>query len=188
MPKVITNLRETILKKAKDELLLNGYDSLAIRRIAASCGIAVGTIYNYFPSKEVLCAAVMLDDWLQALKSMRVNAGRAASVNEGLTVLYDGVVAYSAIYQSVWSGYTFSAGARSAFGKRHNLLVRQLADIVAPLLRRFRMDAGGSADVLLAENILLCAGESELTFASFLPLAARMLVPEREIHIENDNG
>ena len=60
MPKIIENLRQTLLSAARTLLLREGYAALTIRRVAAISGIAVGTVYNYFPSKELLAAAVML--------------------------------------------------------------------------------------------------------------------------------
>jgi len=62
MPKRIENLRENILACAKKEMLAQGFDALNIRNVARGCGIAVGTVYNYFPSKDMLAAAVMLED------------------------------------------------------------------------------------------------------------------------------
>ena len=63
MPKRIENLQENILRQAKPLMLESGYEALAMRDVAARCGIAVGTLYNYFPSKEALAGGVMLEDW-----------------------------------------------------------------------------------------------------------------------------
>ncbi len=175
MPKRIENLRENMIKCAKAELLAHGYDALAIRSVAQGCGIAVGTVYNYFPSKDMLVAAVMLEDWLTTLERMRARCRRAASLRGALTALYEGVTAFSNIYRSVWAGYSFSASARSEFGERHNLLVRQLADCVKPALQRFGADETPGMDVFLAENILICDSNSEMTFELLLRIATRIL-------------
>ena len=175
MPKVIENLRESILTAAKAELLRSGYDALNIRSVAADCGIAVGTVYNYFPSKDMLAAAVMLGDWLVTLDSMRLACQNATSVTDALDRLYDGVTAFRGVYRSVWAGYTFSEDAKTEYGKRHNLLVRQLADCLLPVLQRAgAADADGTA-VFLAENLLVCAGESEMKYQSFLDIAKKIL-------------
>ena len=63
MPKIIENIRERAIEEARGELLRSGYAALTIRGIAAKLGIGLGTFYNYFPSKEYLAAAVMLEDW-----------------------------------------------------------------------------------------------------------------------------
>ena len=70
MPKRIENLRETILTTARAQLLETGYQDFAMREAAHRCGVAVGTLYNYFPSKDALAAAVMLEDWHEDLDAM----------------------------------------------------------------------------------------------------------------------
>ena len=62
MPKIIENIKEQIIEEAKRQLFENGYAKTTIRSVAKACGIGVGTIYNYFPSKEMLISAFMLDD------------------------------------------------------------------------------------------------------------------------------
>ena len=63
MPKIIINAREEILKEAKRQLLENGYSATTIRSVAKATGIATGTVYNYFPSKDMLLASFMMEDW-----------------------------------------------------------------------------------------------------------------------------
>ena len=46
MPKIILNLRDRILENARTLLEREGYNGLAMRRVAASCNIALGTVYN----------------------------------------------------------------------------------------------------------------------------------------------
>ena len=53
MPKIIENLLENLLAETRRELLDSGYESINIRTIAKNCHTAVGTVYNYFPSKDI---------------------------------------------------------------------------------------------------------------------------------------
>ena len=57
MPKIIDGLQMQILKEAKPQAFKNGYSKMTIRSVAKACDIAVGTIYNYYPSKEFLMAS-----------------------------------------------------------------------------------------------------------------------------------
>ena len=84
MPKIIADLEENILKEARRVLLESGYDALTMRAVASGCGIAVGTVYNYFASKELLCARVMLRDWQQALDGMCEDISSAPDALLGL--------------------------------------------------------------------------------------------------------
>lgn len=63
MPKLIKKAREHILECADRELAEKGYESLTMRGIAAECGLAVGTVYNYFQAKEEIVFYVMHRDW-----------------------------------------------------------------------------------------------------------------------------
>lgn len=174
MPKLIENLRGKILANAKTELLAKGYDSLTIRSVAKSCGIAVGTMYNYFPSKEMLAAEVMLTDWLAALSGMQRACAGALRVSDALTALYEGVNGFSGVYSNVWAGYSFSNTEKTEFHDRHRLLVRQLAQCIRPVLDRCQPDTEENYDVFLAENVLICAGNSDLQFDAFLRIIKRM--------------
>lgn len=41
-----------------------GLKSLGMRKVAKECGIAIGTLYNYFPNKEELLIATITSIWL----------------------------------------------------------------------------------------------------------------------------
>lgn len=63
MPKIIENPQAIILEHAGIILAKQGYEALNMRAIAKSCGIATGTIYNYFPTKRELLLQMMTDYW-----------------------------------------------------------------------------------------------------------------------------
>ena len=63
MPKIIENLENRLVEEARRQAWEGGYSAVTIRSVAAACGVGVGTVYNYFPSKEYLAAGVMLEDW-----------------------------------------------------------------------------------------------------------------------------
>ena len=111
MPKRIENLREHLLQHAAQLLREQGYDALAIRRVAAACNVAVGTVYNYFPSKDMLAANVMLRDWMQALDDMRRESGAAESALEGLRAVYAAIAAFAKRYAGAWAQYAARADA-----------------------------------------------------------------------------
>ncbi len=55
--------REALLNAAKKSAYQNGLSKINIRRIASDCGVAVGTVYNYFPSKADMIVAILEDFW-----------------------------------------------------------------------------------------------------------------------------
>ena len=70
MPRIIENPQEIILEHALRILEEQGYDALNMRNIARSCGIATGTIYNYFPTKQDLLLQMMSSYWEQQYQTI----------------------------------------------------------------------------------------------------------------------
>ena len=54
IPKILQNVREQLIDEARRQIAKSGYKKTTIRSVANGCGFGVGTVYNYFPSKEAL--------------------------------------------------------------------------------------------------------------------------------------
>jgi len=54
---------EVILDATARVLCSTGYDRASTNRIAMSAGVSVGSLYQYFPSKEALVAARSSATW-----------------------------------------------------------------------------------------------------------------------------
>jgi AcrR family transcriptional regulator len=59
--------RERVIRAAQDLAAEGGYDAVQMRDVAARGEVALGTIYRYFPSKDALLLAVMVQ-WLGDLE------------------------------------------------------------------------------------------------------------------------
>ncbi|WP_310631044.1 TetR/AcrR family transcriptional regulator [Paraburkholderia sp.] len=59
--------RAAILEAAIEEFLAAGYDATSMDRIAARASVSKRTVYNHFPSKEALFAAILHRLWDAAL-------------------------------------------------------------------------------------------------------------------------
>ena len=75
MPKILENVREQLLMEARRQIAEYGYKNTTIRSVAEACGCGVGTVYNYFESKELLIATFVLEDWQKYLKLMEGLSG-----------------------------------------------------------------------------------------------------------------
>jgi AcrR family transcriptional regulator len=49
---------DALLQATERLLIKEGYDKLSTNRVAAAAGVSVGSLYQYFPSKEALVAAL----------------------------------------------------------------------------------------------------------------------------------
>lgn len=63
MPKVIKELKKHIMEEAFKMFSLVGYDKVSMRALAKEVGIAVGTLYNYFPNKEDMYFDILMESW-----------------------------------------------------------------------------------------------------------------------------
>jgi AcrR family transcriptional regulator len=59
--------RQRVLQAALQLGAEGGYDAVQMRDVASSAEVALGTIYRYFPSKDALLAAAMVE-WMEDLE------------------------------------------------------------------------------------------------------------------------
>jgi AcrR family transcriptional regulator len=59
--------RQRVLVSALELGAAGGYDAVQMRDVAATAGVALGTVYRYFPSKDALLAAAMVE-WMEDLE------------------------------------------------------------------------------------------------------------------------
>lgn len=68
MNRTITS-KECILEASKSIASVSGMSALNIRDVARKCEISVGSVYNYFPSKDDLVFATVESIWTEILMS-----------------------------------------------------------------------------------------------------------------------
>lgn len=149
MPKIIENLGERLTAQARKQLEDSGYSALTIRSVAQACGVGVGTVYNYFPSKDALAAAVMLEDWNRRMQIIAAAGAAGGGPEPVLRCMYDQLLAYAGQYRAVFRDSRAASGLSGSFRRYHRMLRDQLA---APL-DRYCADAFASrfiAEALLA--------------------------------------
>lgn len=174
MPKIIDDLRETFILEARKMLQQDGGRALTIRNVAATCHVAVGTVYNYFRSKDELMAHVMLEDWQRTMADMRAAAASAPDVMQGLRRVYDELYAFQTLYQEAWRHYASSNDAWSSISQRHELLIGQLVEVLMPMLGRFGVEWTAYLPTFLAETLLAAATRGEGGFDRITPILQRL--------------
>jgi TetR/AcrR family transcriptional regulator, fatty acid metabolism regulator protein len=78
-----------ILKAAEDVLMEKGYHETSIDEIAARVGIAKGTVYLHFPSKEELVLAIFERDMQQLLQSIDSTMVSTLTAREKIEAIFD---------------------------------------------------------------------------------------------------
>ena len=171
MPKLIPELRERIIAAAKVRVLQSEDHDFTTRQIAEDCGIAAGTVYNYFHNKEELLAKVMLEDWKQCVERMKTVGKEAEDVSSGLRKEERELRVFSDRFQPVWKGY----GKQPSVSVFHPRLVRQIMEPVARLAERFGLSPD-ETEVQVAAELLLAASQRETgTLERILPVIRKIL-------------
>ena len=89
MPKNLNNVKEDILIVTRELLKDTGYSDLNIRKIAARCGVATGTVYNYYPSKNDIIVEILLNEWNLMLRRIDQNAKASTKVIDKLEIMFN---------------------------------------------------------------------------------------------------
>lgn len=146
MNTVVTS-REDILKAAKALALSEGMPPLTMREVARSGGIAVGSIYNYFSTKDDLTIAVVAEVWREIFHpalSEAEPAGFLELVERMLASIHDAVKAYPGFFAKHASAIANKEKGRAAmegyFRHMHTVLLRALQN--DPAIRKETWNAG----------------------------------------------
>ncbi len=133
MPKIIQNLESRLIEEAKQQIEQAGYGAMTIRSVAKACGVGVGTVYNYFPSKESLLATYLLSDWHSCITAINAVSAYSDSPTPVARCICDQLLDFAARHQTIFRDEAAAAAFAGSFSRYHSMLREQLA---APL-RKF---------------------------------------------------
>lgn len=128
MPKIIENLKDRLIAEAQKQIEESGYGAMTIRSVAKACAVGIGTVYNYFPSKEALIANHLLEDWKVCVNTIQQVAGPSETPQPVLACIYEQLAGFAARHQGIFRDETAAAGFAGSFSQYHDLLRSQLAD------------------------------------------------------------
>ena len=175
MPKILDSIKEQILSAARRQIESSGYAATTIRSVAAECGIAVGTVYNYFPSKDVLIATFVSEDWRACVDSLAAQADGDARTR--LKRIYDALLAFAERYRTLFSDADAEKTYQQAFWKRHKMLREQLASLILPMCKT--APDGEYLAEFIAESLLVWTMEGK-PFEQIYQILQRLTEQERE--------
>ncbi len=95
MPKIIKDIEETIIYTSLELFGKYGYDGVDMKMISQKCGIAVGTLYNYYPNKMELFFSVFEKSWHKTFKKLedaqKSNLPPKELLKNYIKILYDDI-------------------------------------------------------------------------------------------------
>jgi AcrR family transcriptional regulator len=165
--------RETlILQVAEDVLAEKGYHDTSMDEIAMRVGIAKGTIYLHFPSKENLVVAIFEKDMQKVIEAVE------AVISSGLTAREK----MEGILQFMYSGY-FSKRAQLLYSINHSEDLQRLILGQGNCMRELWEHLSARITVLLEEG--KAAGEFDSTLPTSVMLTAfvSLLSPRSYKHL-----
>lgn len=127
MPKIIENLESKLIAEAKKQIEESGYSAMTIRSVAAGCGVGVGTVYNYFPSKEALIAKHLLDDWKQCVAAIQAVSTYSDTARPTVLCIYDQLTCFAHRHAAIFRDESAAASFTGSFSRYHSVLRAQLA-------------------------------------------------------------
>ena len=130
MPKIIENVREQLLGEAKRQIAKKGYGKTTIRSVASACGFGVGTVYNYFKSKDMLIASFMVEDWQESLSKMEKKS--TSDVKDFVENIYLSLREFAKAHAGLFCDEDAARVFAAASSERHKLLRNQLSALLVP--------------------------------------------------------
>ena len=136
--------RATILKSASQVFIETGWNGASIAAISDQAGVAVGTVYQYFRSKEEIISAIVAEWALKALADVRT--WDPADGLEGLAGLigrYVDMYARTAKFQRLWEEVSVVEPALAELrAELTELFVHMFADAFVTASKLGLIDAG----------------------------------------------
>ena len=170
MPKIIENVREQLIAEVRREIETMGYSKTTVRSVASALNLGLGTVYNYFPSKDMLVASAVSEDWKLSTEEFR--SASAGTKRETLERIYSMLSSFIKAHESLFSDSEARRKFASVFTERHIQLRSQIASFVLPVLER--TEDAQFLSLFIAESMLTWVME-DVPFVKLYDVIGKLL-------------
>lgn len=133
--------RAEVLGTTRRLFARKGYQRTTMVEVAAASEVALGTLYQIFPSKEAMLCSLLEDYIDQLIECVRRAADEAAAARDQLPGVVRAQLAFSRqnadvlrLYLSGWTGYEFAV--RQRFGERIDGKYEEYLSVLETVFRR----------------------------------------------------
>jgi len=133
IPKLIENVKDRLLAETDRQLQEVGYNAMTVQSIAKACGVGVGTVYNYFSSKDEIVIACVAAAWMKRIDKIRTVAQYARTYEAVVHCIYDQILLFGVEHEYIFKDETAARSVDGAIFRYMWFLSAQLAE----LLRKF---------------------------------------------------
>ena len=175
MPKIIRELRAQFVAAARQRLLPTPDHDMTIRQVAEDCHTGVGTVYNYFPSKEMLIAQVILKDWQDMKLRIAENMGASEEPIENIQRIYTELRRFVTDCLPIWEKHANVLKSFEMQTHYHPSVIRQLSEFIQLIIDHYSLNVEPKTDIVLSEIMLSLAKQKEDQFPQIQPVLCRIL-------------
>ena len=162
MPKILDLSKDKIMQAAAKILKDDGYAKLSVRKVAEKCGMATGTFYRYFESKDYLVAQIIATDWVSTYAKMHDAAKNAVSFEKGFLTFFRLTEEFTDRYRHVFKEYSEFVGSHETLLSRHSVLRAQIAACTRELALNTGQEHIAIAADMTAESLLAVINQPDL--------------------------
>lgn len=153
MPKIIENVKDNILAVSKEIIEKESFENLTIRKVSNQTGYAIGTIYNYFPNKISILAAIMLEEWQKDEVILLENIQKSPAFRDSIEAIYNEINDFFLKRKELFYSVNIPKESRNKIGFGHNMFLSAIRRYISLALNKF--DCHPADDELNAACILL---------------------------------
>ncbi|MGD1920674.1 MAG: TetR/AcrR family transcriptional regulator [Pleurocapsa sp.] len=186
MPKIIDvqQYRQELLSKCFDLFAEKGYANVTTRQIAKELGVSTGTLYHYFPNKQVLFEQLVEQicrQDMEVIKQVDKNQTRSQRIEALGQILIENQE-YIIKQAVIWidfcqycSAYKVSDNLLLQIDSRYEQAISELLDLNNPQVAKFIW--------ILVDGISINQIDNSDSFAVQIELLTQMLIAYFEKHI-----
>lgn len=180
MPKNLNNVKEDILLVTRQLLKDTGYSNLSIRKIATECGVALGTVYNYYSSKNEIIAEILNNEWNLMLRRIDQSAKTSLKVIDKLEIMFNELNYFMNNVHGFWFD-TYPIGndnkmSISTIKEKKHLLISQLSERICSFIDNNNACSNDVKSICNTISILLIAYSNDNTDFSKFKISLLALV------------
>lgn len=176
MPKIIENIKQNILKTSKSIIDKDGFESFTIRQVAAITGYGVGTIYNYYPSKLSILAALLLEEWREEEKVLKEKIEKSPTFRASIEYIYAQISDFFKNHKELFSSINVPNEIKSKINYGHKAFLKNIEAYIIQAQKKFSITS--NENDRYAACIILIQGPSiyDTDFDSIYSSIEKLLV------------
>lgn len=132
MPKIIENLRERILEEFGTLVWEVGYSTMTMQAVAKRCGVGVGTIYNYFSSKEELLMAYIAYSCPSHLQEVQALSRNAQCIDPVIRSIHDRLSEFNRMNEKLFAEEKSRESIHTVMLQTQGHINQPLSQMLAP--------------------------------------------------------